>query len=317
MDSLSEGIRRGDRRALSRFLSRIESAGSDCEGALAALYPLTGRARITGVTGPPGVGKSTLVAALAAELRRQEATVAILAVDPTSPLTGGALLGDRVRMQARAVDPGVFVRSAGTRGAFGGLAAATMDALVALDAFGFDHILVETVGAGQDQVDVRYAAHTVLVVQAPGAGDAVQALKAGLLEVAHCYVVNKADQPGAEAVAAQLNGLLALGPSGGWVPPVVLASALGGQGVGQVLQAMDHHRAHLLAGGGLAVWRRQRVAFHIRSLAQRRLLAALDRQLEATGLLDRLAGRVCDGVTDPYAAAAEPLAAFVGMAEVR
>ncbi|MSQ09882.1 MAG: methylmalonyl Co-A mutase-associated GTPase MeaB [Dehalococcoidia bacterium] len=303
MDSQAEGIRRGDRRALSRFLSRIESGDPTCEAALAALYPSTGHAQIAGITGPPGAGKSTLVAALTTELRQRGGTVAVLAIDPSSPLTGGALLGDRVRMQGVAQDPGVFVRSAGSRGATGGLSAFTLDAILALDAFGFDHILLETVGAGQGEVDVRHAVHSVVLVQPPGAGDAIQALKAGLLEIADIYVVNKADQPGAGLTAAELNTLLTLAPAEAWPPPVLLTTATAGDGMGPLADALSQHQAFLREAGRAQAWRRQQAAFHIRSVLQRRVLADLQRRLNSGSLLAQLAEDVCNGSTDPYAAA--------------
>ena len=243
MDDLVEGLRRGDRRALSRFLSRIETDPTAAEPGLAALYASTGRARTVGITGPPGAGKSTLVAALAQELRARGGTVAVLAIDPSSPLTGGALL------QGLARDAGVFVRSMGSRGMVGGLSATTLDAMLALDAFGFDHVLLETVGAGQDEVDVRHAVQSVVLVQPPGAGDAIQALKAGVLEVADCYVVNKADQPGADLMAAELHTLLGLGPSPAWAPPVVLTIATQGEGLPALADALDRHRSHLEYSG--------------------------------------------------------------------
>jgi LAO/AO transport system kinase len=229
--------------------------------------------------------------------------VAVLAIDPSSPLTGGALLGDRVRMQHVAQDPGVFVRSAGSRGATGGLAAFTLDALVALDAFGFDHILLETVGAGQDEVDVRHAVHTVVLVQPPGAGDAIQALKAGVLEIADVYVVNKADLPGAELMAAELHTLLSLAPAAAWQPPVLLTAASVGDGIAGLADALDRHQAYARAPERFAVWREQQAAFHIRSVVQRRVLADLQHQLQHAGRLAKLANDVCDGRSDPYAAA--------------
>lgn len=304
MDVQAEGIRRGDRRALSRFLSRIESADRSCEAVLAELYPHAGRAHIIGITGPPGAGKSTLASALTAELRRGGGMVAVLAIDPSSPLTGGALLGDRVRMQDVAQDPGVFVRSAGSRGATGGLAAFTLDALVALDAFGFDHILVETVGTGQDEVDVRHAAPTVVLVQPPGAGDAIQALKAGVLEIADVYVVNKADTPGADLMAAELHTLLSLAPAAAWQPPVLLITASTGEGIAALTDAIASHQAFSRESGRLEAWRRQQVAFHIKSVVRRRVLAEVNERLGSAGLLATLVGSVCDGSSDPYAAAA-------------
>lgn len=305
MDDLIEGLRRGDRRALSRFLSRIETDPAAAEPGLMALYPLAGHARTVGITGPPGAGKSTLVAALAQELRARGGTVAVLAIDPSSPLTGGALLGDRIRMQGLARDAGVFVRSMGSRGMVGGLSATTLDAMLALDAFGFAHILLETVGAGQDEVDVRHAAQSVVLVQPPGAGDAIQALKAGVLEVADCYVVNKADQPGADLMAAELHTLLGLAPATAWAPPVVLTIATQGEGLPALADALDRHRTHLAHSGEGALWQATRTAFHIDSLVRRRLLARLQASLGQHGRLQGWAGLVQRGDLTPYDAARE------------
>lgn len=305
MDDLAGGMRRGGRRSLSRFLTRIETDPRAAEPALAALYEHAGRARTIGITGPPGAGKSTLVGALTAELRASGSTVAVLAVDPSSPLTGGALLGDRIRMQDHAQDPGVFVRSAGSRGTVGGLSAATLDTMIALDAFGFDYVLLETVGAGQDEVDVRHVVQTVVLVQAPGAGDGVQALKAGVLEVADCHVVNKCDLPGADQAATDLRTMIGLAPTAGWAPPVVLTDARSGTGVPELAAALADHQSHLRATGEWESRRRERARFHIQSLVRRRLLTGVDRTLARDRALDRMALTVAAGEQDPYAAAAE------------
>jgi len=209
---LAEGVLRGDRRSLSRLLTYVENHKEGVEETLRRLYPHAGRAKTIGVTGAPGAGKSTLVFALASEFRRRGVSVGVVAIDPSSPFTRGALLGDRVRMQELTSDSGVFIRSMATRGAMGGLAAGTIDAMMVLDAFGMDVVIVETVGAGQDEVDVVRAAQTVLVVEIPGAGDEVQALKAGILEIADIFVVNKADREGAEATVANLRQLVNLTP---------------------------------------------------------------------------------------------------------
>lgn len=248
---LVAAVRAGDRRALARALSRVED-DPDCALVL-DFRPLGGRAHIVGVTGAAGTGKSTLVAALATELRRRDRTVGILAVDPTSPLTGGALLGDRVRMGALSGDPGVFIRSMAHRGGGGGLARATLAAACVLDAAGFDVVLIETLGAGQDEVAVAAAAHTTVVLVVPGMGDAIQALKAGIIEVADVFALNKADAAGAEEWEAQLRAVLDLAAEGqdpsAWRPPVVRTVATGAEGVADLVDAIAEHGAHVRSGG--------------------------------------------------------------------
>lgn len=262
MNPWAQRVRQGDRRALARVLTWVENEAPEGEAARRDLFTATGRAHIVGVTGPPGAGKSTLVAALTRHLRaaRPEARVGILAVDPSSPYTGGALLGDRVRMPPDLVrDPGVFFRSMASRGAAGGLARATERAVQVLDAAGYDPIFVETVGAGQAEVDIMRLAHTVIVVQAPGLGDDIQAIKAGILEIAHILVVNKADRPDAARTRRVLEDMLRLGPGPDpdWTPPVLLTVATTGQGVPEVAAALDAHRAHLRASGA---WQRHDAA---------------------------------------------------------
>jgi LAO/AO transport system kinase len=261
MIELVQPLLNGDRRALARVLTGVEN--QQAGDVLAAVYPHTGRAHIIGVTGAPGTGKSTLVAALAGGYRAQHKTVGILAVDPTSPFSGGAVLGDRIRMQSLAGDKGVFIRSMASRGSLGGLASAALDAIRVLDAAGMDVVIVETVGAGQSEVDIARAAHTTLVVEAPGLGDEIQAIKAGLLEIADVLVVNKADRPGAENAVRALRMMLDIGhpverhhgrfiaaspvsvaePPPMWIPPVIATVASKGEGIDELLVAIsDHHR---------------------------------------------------------------------------
>jgi LAO/AO transport system kinase len=310
----------GQRYALARLISLVEDDGAHARAALAALYPRTGRAHIIGVTGAPGTGKSTLVNELAKALRAQDTTVGVVAVDPSSPFTGGALLGDRVRMRDLAGDPGVFIRSMATRGSLGGLARTTSDVVKVLDAAGFAVVLVETVGAGQAEVDIARTAHTTVVVEAPGLGDEVQALKAGLMEIADVLVVNKADRPGAAQTARALEMVLGRSirhsharssPLGGaeneddvWRPPILQTVALNGTGVPEVLRAAAAHREHLQASGLWAERERARVETELLNILQQRLL---DQVLERVGgeqvraWVERIAARE----VDVYAAAQE------------
>jgi len=272
----------GDRYALARLISLIEDRHAAAQDAMSALFPHTGRAHLIGVTGPPGSGKSTLVNALAQQIRELERTAGIIAVDPSSPFTGGALLGDRVRMRDLTGDPGVFVRSMATRGSLGGLAQATNDVVKVLDAAGFDVVLIETVGAGQSEVEIARTAYTTVVLEAPGMGDEVQALKAGLMEIADILVVNKADRPGAARTARALEMVIdrnAARDSDAWQPPILQTIALDGSGVPELLDAIDEHRRHLCATGLLAERERRRV--------ERELVGVLEREL-----LDRLVSRL-------------------------
>jgi LAO/AO transport system kinase len=237
-----------DRRAIARALTTVERGGPDAHTLIASIFPKTGRAHLIGVTGSAGAGKSSLIAALASEWRKRNRTVGVVAVDPTSASSGGALLGDRVRMESLLGDPGVFVRSMATRGAPGGLARATIDMARVLDTAGFDLVVLETIGAGQDQLDVARAVETVLVVEAPNMGDDVQALKAGLAEVADLYVVAKSDLPGADRTAAAIRAAIALDPPRhGWRPRVLLTSAATQNGIEALADAIDEHRAWLAA----------------------------------------------------------------------
>jgi GTPase len=311
--SLTRAAIDGDRRALARLLTAVENRSAVAEAAMRRLYPMAGSAHLVGITGPPGAGKSTLVAALIAELRRVGRTVAVIAVDPSSPITGGALLGDRVRMQAYAGDDGVFIRSMAARGHTGGLASSTGAAAAVLDAAGFDLVLVETVGTGQSEVEVAAAADTTVVLEAPEMGDEVQAIKAGLLEVADLVVVNKGDKPGAQRTASQLRAMLvAAAPKSTRGegdpdrprpkrPEVLLTTAANGAGVPELLAAIDRHRAT----GHVAIAETARLA-----RAEAQVWAILADRLRArlhapttTAATTAILRDVADHRLDPYAAA--------------
>jgi len=302
----------GDRRAAAQLVTLMEDNGPAAREAIAALYPHTGGAHIVGVTGSPGTGKSTLVYELAKEFRSRDKTVGIIAVDPTSPFSGGALLGDRIRMQKLSTDEGVFIRSMASRGQLGGLARATGDAVKVLDALGRDIIMVETVGAGQSEVEIARAAHTVLVVDAPGLGDDIQAIKAGLFEIADIFVVNKADRDGADRTLLTLQMMLDMGEGSKesrWRPPLIKTIALRGEGSALVADAVEEHLAYLKESGQL----------HIRSrrLAEEELRRILGQELLGK-LLDGIRGEqwqflikeVAERELDPYTAADSLLASF-------
>ncbi len=304
MELVAEALS-GNRYALARLISCIEDDGADARASLAALYPCTGQAHVVGVTGAPGTGKSTLVNELTKALRAQDTTVGVVAVDPSSPFTGGALLGDRVRMRDLAGDPGVFIRSMATRGSLGGLAWATADVVKVLDAAGFAVVMVETVGAGQAEVDIARTAHTTVVVEAPGMGDEVQALKAGLLEIADVLVVNKADRPGAAQAARALEMVISRnavrGPDNNvWRPPILKTIALDGSGVPEVLEAVAAHRAYLHTSGTWTERERARIETELRNVLQRELLDRVvgrvgEEQLQAW--VERIAAREVDVYT--------------------
>jgi LAO/AO transport system kinase len=293
-------MRRGDRRALARAITYVERGGAAARELLAAAYPHTGRAHLVGITGAPGAGKSTLVTTLAQEWRRRGATIGIIAVDPTSPISGGAVLGDRIRMQALGGDPGVFIRSMASRGRLGGLARATADAAALLDAAGLDVVLIETVGAGQGEVDIARAAQTTIVVEVPGMGDDVQSIKAGMLEIADLFVVNKADREGADKTVRQLRAMLHLGSRrpGAWEPPVLTAVATAGQGAPAIVDAAERHAAHLRSSG--------QAAERARAAAGRELAAAVEelaRERLQGAAWDALVARIAAREQDPYTAA--------------
>lgn len=283
-------------RSVGRAISLLEDGGDAQRELVRRVYPQTGRARVVGITGPPGAGKSTLVDRLARLLRKRGETVSILAVDPTSPFTGGALLGDRIRMQALYTDPGVFIRSMATRGAMGGLARAARDAVDLLDAAGFDWILLETVGVGQDEVDVVRSVDTVVVVTVPGLGDDIQAIKAGILEIADVFVINKADRDGVDRAVKDLEMMLSLGEHGEWIPPVLKTVAARDEGLDRLLTEIERHREHLMASGELERRRLAHLRLRVETILKERVVAAADRVLG----LEREVERGFAERADPY-----------------
>jgi LAO/AO transport system kinase len=310
--SLSAAVRAGDPRALARAITLIEDESPVGTEILRRLFADTGRAYVVGVTGPPGAGKSTLVDRLIAHLRAGGQTVGVVAVDPTSPFTGGAILGDRVRMQAHAADSGVFIRSMATRGHLGGLSRSTSEVALLLDAAGKDVVLIETVGVGQDEVDIVRTADVSVVVVVPGAGDEVQTLKAGIMEIADIFVVNKADREGADRTIASIEALLSLQSFGAdeWRPPIVRTTATTGEGLGDLVAAIDRFRAHTDATRGAR--RRARAEWRLRELMAHRFLRHVESTVlspgELAGMLDRIAARDLD----PYTAADDVLARALG-----
>ncbi|WP_327254984.1 methylmalonyl Co-A mutase-associated GTPase MeaB [Streptomyces sp. NBC_01244] len=296
--------REGRPRAVARLISLVEGASPQLREVMAALAPLTGNAYVVGLTGSPGVGKSTTTSALVSAYRQAGKRVGVLAVDPSSPFSGGALLGDRVRMSDHASDPGVYIRSMATRGHLGGLAWAAPQAIRVLDAAGCEVILVETVGVGQSEVEIAAQADTSVVLLAPGMGDGIQAAKAGILEIGDVYVVNKADRDGADATARELNHMLSLGESrgkGDWRPPIVKTVAARGTGIDELVEALEKHRAWMDERGVLAQRRTARAAREVETIAITALRARLA-DVHGDTHLEALAGRVAAGELDPYAA---------------
>jgi LAO/AO transport system kinase len=305
---LVDGAVAGDRGAIARLISLVEAGGEDAVAAVARLYPQTGRAYTVGITGAPGAGKSTLTDRLVGYWRRAGDEVGVLAVDPSSPFSGGAILGDRVRMQDHALDPGVFIRSMATRGHLGGLALATPQAVRVLDAAGKPWILLETVGVGQVEVEVAESADTTVVVVTPGWGDGVQAAKAGLLEVADVFVVNKADRAGTDEAVRDLVQMLELSGARDWTPPVVETVATDGRGIDALAAAIGEHRAHLTADGRLAERRVAHLRDEIRAIVVARLAAQASERC-AGPAFDALVQAVAARDVDPYTAATRLLGA--------
>jgi LAO/AO transport system kinase len=304
--SLAERVRSGDARAMARAISLIEDETTGAAALVRDIFPHTGRAYLVGVTGPPGAGKSTLVDRLAAQTRTAGETVGVIAVDPTSPFTGGAILGDRLRMQAHAEDPGVFIRSMATRGHMGGLARATSDAALVLDAAGKSVVIIETVGVGQDEIDIVRTADVSIVMLVPGTGDDVQALKAGIMEIADIFVVNKCDRDGADRMVTSIESNLALQhfAEGEWRPPIVKTQATTGHGIPELWETIKAFRTH--SEGTRAKRLKARNEFRLRDLLTHRFMEHVE---TATGApaLEALIERIARREVDPYTAASDIL----------
>jgi LAO/AO transport system kinase len=306
-----EGVLAGSAREIGRAISAVEREGGAPE-IVGALFPKTGRARVIGVTGPPGAGKSTLVSRLAQAHRRRGRTVAVVAVDPSSPFTGGAILGDRIRMAEIFTDPGVFIRSMATRGTLGGLARATGDAVDVLDAAGYGIVLVETVGVGQDEVDIVKTADTTAVVLVPGLGDDIQAIKAGILEIGDVFLVNKADREGADRTAAEIATMLDFTPDRAWRPPIVRTVATRGEGVEEALEAIESHGEFLQSSGEGSRRRGRRVRARLLQLLEERFRRAVEEGAPRPDGLEEAVGEVLARRDDPYSAAARLYGRLMG-----
>jgi LAO/AO transport system kinase len=304
--ALVDGLLARDKRAAAKLISLIEDDEPEATEALARIHPHTGRAHIVGFTGPPGVGKSSLINRLVRTYRSRGKTVGVVAVDPTSPYTGGAVLGDRIRMADTGVDPGVFIRSMATRGHAGGLALSTFDAVRVLDALRMDVIFVETVGAGQSEVEIATRAHTTVVVEMPMTGDAVQTMKAGILEIGDLYVVNKVDLGNEDVLVANLK--FQLGPRDGWTPPVVRTAATEGRGLDDLVEGLERHRAFLDSSGVLRRREIARARLEILENAQRQLSRQVRSLTRLGATFERLARDVVERRIDPHTAAKRLLA---------
>jgi GTPase len=300
-DSLAERLMAGDKRALARAISLVENQDAEGDRLVAELFPRTGKARVVGVTGPPGVGKSTLIGALTAELRKADRDVGVLSIDPSSPFTQGAMLGDRIRLADHFLDPGVFIRSMATRGSLGGLAEAALQAALLMDASGKDDVLLETVGVGQGEVDVVDHADTIVLALMPGSGDSIQALKAGVMEIPDVIVVNKSEHPLADTMVREVRSVLSLGPQGDWKVPVVRTEAAKGRGIADLLERIDAHRRHIEDTGSLADRRARNLRAEVLGIAAARLRRRLEERAgsdpEWEGLLDSVVRRQTDPAT--------------------
>ena len=307
LDDLAAGVRSGDRRALARAISLVENGDPLSYALVRELYPETGSAFVVGVTGPPGVGKSSLISTLVRHIRAEEHTVGVLSVDPSSPFTHGALLGDRIRLSDHFLDPGVFIRSMGTRGHLGGLAEATLQAALLLDAAGKELVLLETVGAGQSEVEVIGIADTVLLVLMPGSGDSVQALKAGIMEIPDVIAINKMDHPAAKTMLNEVRSVLSLDKERSWKPPIVLTEAMRAEHVPELWEQVEAHRAFLESEGLLEEQRRKNLAGEVFAVASARAKAHLERAVADDPELRRLLDEVQSRALDPLTAVREIL----------
>jgi len=306
-ETLAAGVRGGDRRALARAITLVENRDPLAYDVVADLYPHTGSAYAVGLTGPPGVGKSSLVSALVRHVRQDDAQVGVVSVDPSSPFSQGALLGDRIRLSDHFLDPGVFIRSMGTRGHLGGLAEATLQALLVLDAAGKDLVFLETVGTGQSEVEIIGIADTVLLVLMPGSGDSVQALKAGIMEIPDVIAINKADHPAAKTMLNEVRSILALDRGRDWNPPIVLTEAVRGEGVPELWEKIEQHRAYLVDSGELEARRRANLAREVFAVASGRAKQRLEQAVADDPELRRLLGEVQERQLDPLSAVREIL----------
>jgi len=306
-ESLAGGVRAGDKRALARAISLVENADPLAYEVVRDIYPETGGAYTVGVTGPPGVGKSSLISALIRHVRQQERTIGVISVDPSSPFTHGALLGDRIRLSDHFLDPDVFIRSMGTRGHLGGVAEATLQALLLLDAAGKELLFLETVGAGQSEVEVIGIADTVLLVLMPGSGDSVQALKAGIMEIPDVIAINKMDHPAAKTMLNEVRSILSLDRESNWKPPIVLTDATRGENVSKLWAKIEEHRAHLEGEGELEERRRRNLAGEVFAVASGRAKAHLEQAVADDPELRRLLAEVERRELDPLSAVREIL----------
>ncbi len=334
-EGLVQRLKEREVAALARAITLVENGGEGYEELLSALHPLVGKAHRIGITGPPGAGKSTLIASLVEHYRARGETVAVVAVDPTSPFSGGALLGDRIRMESLTLDPGVYIRSMASRGASGGLATTTREVCDVLDAFGFERVVVETVGVGQSELGIVGTADTAVLVLVPESGDGVQVLKAGVMEIADLYLVNKADRPGADRLVQEVDAMLGFrrgqayvhvgphhgplegGPTAvnddpGWTPPVLTTVAVQGNGVAEVVRALDEHHRHLVESGELAVRRRERLARHTRAVVDRALGQWVWEERRGDTILAAAMDDVVHGRVSPYKIAEDIVDALRG-----
>jgi LAO/AO transport system kinase len=312
VSELVDGVLSGNRKHLARLISLIENEDSQAQEALIQLYKHTGKAYVIGVTGPPGSGKSSLVTKLTAEFRKRSKTIGVICVDPSSPFSGGALLGDRIRMQEHSLDDDVYVRSMGTRGHLGGLSRAASDAVRAIDAFGKEIIFVETVGTGQSEVEIIEIAHTVIVVDVPGSGDDIQAIKAGIMEIADVFVVNKSDYPGADKKVAEINAMLDIDPhERHWRPPVMLTNSRNGDGIEELADKLLDHQKYLRETGLLEQKGLQRSREELQSIMKYKLTQELSHKLQGRPEYEKAIKLIAQRKKDPYTVAEQLIAEFL------